>query len=296
MAAQLEASVRVLPSSQVFRDAGFPLHAMVIDQFDLDRHRHDFTEIVVVLDGVGDHLFDERVYPICAGDVFAVDKSHAHGYRNTRGLRIANVLFDEPFLTARAPWVERLAGYQALVHLEPSLRKRQAFGGKLRLGPQAMARAGDLVRRLLEELRVRGEGYRAMAFALLTEMLVDLARWYAGSDAQQTRDVADVGRVISYLENHYREPVELADLEKLVGRSTRTLLRRFNQATGLTPIQYLLRVRVARSCGLLADSVMSITELAGLVGFDDSNYFARQFRHVMGMSPSEYRRNTRAPQ
>ncbi len=147
------ASVRVLPASRVFHDEGFPLHAMVIDQFDLDRHRHDFTEIVVVLDGVGDHLFDERVYPICAGDVFAVDKSHAHGYRNTQALRIANVLFDEPFLTARAPWVERLAGYQALVHLEPTLRKQQAFGGKLRLGPQAMARAGELVRRLLEELR-----------------------------------------------------------------------------------------------------------------------------------------------
>ncbi len=157
-----------------------------------------------------------------------------------------------------------------------------------------MARAGDQVRRLLGELQERDEGYRAMAFALFTELLVELSRWYTDSDVRQTRDVADVGRVISYLENHYDRPIELADLEKLVGRSTRTLLRRFNQATGLTPIQYLLRVRVARSCGLLAGNTLSITEIAGRVGFDDSNYFARQFRQVMGMSPSEYRRNTTA--
>ena len=289
-----KAAPRVLQASQVFRDCAFPLHVMVLDQFDLEIHRHEFTEIVVVLDGIGDHLFDENVYPICAGDVFAIDRSHAHGYRNTQGLRIANLLFDEPFVTAHAPWVERLPGYQALVHLEPTLREQQAFGGKLRLPPAAMARAGETVRRLLEELREQREGYRAMALALLTELLVEMARWYAGSEVEQTRDVADVGRVISYLENHYEQPVELADLEKLVGRSTRTLLRRFSQATGLTPIQYLLRVRIARSCGLLAGP-LSITEIAGRVGFDDSNYFARQFRQVMGMSPSEYRRNTTAP-
>jgi AraC-like DNA-binding protein len=286
---------RTLPASHVFGDAGFPVNVMVLDQFDLDMHRHEFTEVVVVLDGVGDHLFDAQVYPICAGDVFAVDRSHAHGYRNTRGLRIANVLFDEAFLARRAPWVDRMAGYQALVHLEPTLRKEQEFGGKLRLAPEAMARAGDQVRRMLTELRDRPEGYRAMVFALFTELLVDLARWFARSEARQTRDVADVGRVISWLENHYDEAVGLADLEKLVGRSTRTLLRRFNQATGLTPIQYLLRVRIARSCGLLAAASLPITEVAMRVGFDDSNYFARQFRQVMGMSPSEYRRNTTAP-
>jgi AraC-like DNA-binding protein len=286
---------RTIPASRWFPDSSFPLNVIVRDQFDLEMHRHDFTEIVVVLDGVGDHLFDEQVYPICAGDVYAIDKSHAHGYRNTRGLRIANVLFDEAFVTRRAPWVESLPGYQALVHLEPTLRKKQAFGGKLRLAPEAMARAGDQVRRLLGEMQERGDGWRAMAFALFMELLVELSRWYTGSGERQMRDVADVGRVISYLENHYDRPTELADLEKLVGRSTRTLLRRFNQATGLTPMQYLLRVRVARSCGLLAGGSLSITEIAGRVGFDDSNYFARQFRQVMGMSPSEYRRNTTAP-
>jgi AraC-like DNA-binding protein len=293
MAEATPSGVRVVPASHVFREDAFPLQVMVLDQFDLDVHGHDFTEIVVVLDGVGNHVFQGHQYPICAGDVFAIDRDHAHGYRDTSGLRIANLLFDEPFLMRRAPWVERLAGYKALVHLEPTLRREQAFEGRLRLPPQAMARVAEQVRRLRAELTERPDGYRAMAFALMTELLVDLSRLYVDSGAKQTRDLADVGRVISYLENHYEEPIELAGLEKLLGRSTRTLLRRFNRATGLTPIQYLLRVRVARSCGLLSGSAFSITEIAGRVGFDDSNYFARQFRQVMGMSPSEYRRNAR---
>lgn len=63
-------------------------------QSDLKLHRHEFTELVIVLDGTGDRLFDDHRFPIVAVD-FVIDVNHAHGYRNTQSLEIADVLFDE---------------------------------------------------------------------------------------------------------------------------------------------------------------------------------------------------------
>ena len=71
--------------------------------------------------------------------------------------------------------------------------------------------------------------------------------------------------------------------------SASSLLRNFKDATGFSPIDYLLRIRIARAVELLRSDEMTITSAAFNVGFSDSNYFARQFKRIMKTSPSDYR-------
>lgn len=59
--------------------------------------------------------------------------------------------------------------------------------------------------------------------------------------------------------------------------------------TGTSPIDYLLQVRMARACHLMRDTGQTVTEAALTAGFNDSNYFARQFRARMGRTPREWR-------
>ena len=285
--------LRVLSRRQVFEDPAFPIRVMLMEQADLEIHSHDFMEQVVVLDGVGDHLFDRLVYPICAGEVFVVGGSHVHGYRNTSDLRISNLLFDESFVLDHAPWLADVAGYGALFREQPGRHLPTVPAGRFRLRPDTMARVDGQIRRLYGEMRLQPDDYRAMAAALLVELLVELCREYRTVDRPIPGDTADVGRAISYLENHFDQEIDLVTLEKVEGMSARTLSRRFNQVTGLTPIQYLLRVRIGRACSLLATTDLSITDVAFRVGFDDSNYFSRQFHSIVGSTPSAYRRAER---
>ncbi len=78
--------------------------------------------------------------------------------------------------------------------------------------------------------------------------------------------------------------------------SERTFLRRFREATGFAPIDYVIRARIRRAADLLADlnAGLSITEIAFRCGFQDSNYFSRQFRRYIGTNPRNYRRHPRA--
>ena len=99
-----------------------------------------------------------------------------------------------------------------------------------------------------------------------------------------------LGGVLSHLEKHYMEPMTLDDLAHVAHVSRRQLNRAFRLATGCAPMDYLIRLRVRRACELLRQGPLNVTEVAGRVGFGDSNYFSRQFRRVMNCSPRTYAR------
>ena len=65
----------------------------------------------------------------------------------------------------------------------------------------------------------------------------------------------------------------------------------FRAATGLTPHQYLLRVRVKQAQALLKDRSKRLIDVALACGFSSDAHFSRIFRQVVGATPSEYRRN-----
>ena len=75
--------------------------------------------------------------------------------------------------------------------------------------------------------------------------------------------------------------------------SESSLTRAFKRSSGLTPIEYLIAYRVRHSCRLLQYTDDSVTQIAFDTGFLDSNYFSRKFHGLMGVTPMQYRRQTR---
>ena len=84
------------------------------------------------------------------------------------------------------------------------------------------------------------------------------------------------------------DPTTLDDLAHLAHLSRRQLNRAFQNVTGYSPMDYLIRLRIHRACELLRLRQLNITEISLKVGFNDSNYFTRQFRRVMNGSPRTY--------
>ena len=82
----------------------------------------------------------------------------------------------------------------------------------------------------------------------------------------------------------------LRDLAAAARMSESSLLATFKEATGQSPIDYLIHLRIQRAAEQLRHNTQSISEIAYSVGFEDSNYFSRQFRKTMQSSPRDYRR------
>jgi transcriptional regulator GlxA family with amidase domain len=78
----------------------------------------------------------------------------------------------------------------------------------------------------------------------------------------------------------------LADQARM---SPRTLARRFQEQTGTTPVQWLLKMRIRRAQELLETSEASIDQIASSVGFESAVTFRSRFRKVAGISPTAYR-------
>jgi AraC-like DNA-binding protein len=65
----------------------------------------------------------------------------------------------------------------------------------------------------------------------------------------------------------------------------------FKKKTGMSPIDYFIKLKIHYACQLLTQSDMKIKEISDKTGYDDPYYFSRLFKQVMGKSPKEYRRN-----
>jgi hypothetical protein len=63
----------------------------------------------------------------------------------------------------------------------------------------------------------------------------------------------------------------------------------FKLATGYTPNDFLIRIRIHRACELLRETDLSIKEISAALGYDDQFYFSRVFKSVSLVSPREYR-------
>ncbi|WP_461536670.1 GlxA family transcriptional regulator [Spongorhabdus nitratireducens] len=96
-----------------------------------------------------------------------------------------------------------------------------------------------------------------------------------------------------WLTDHLAEAYCQTSLAARAGLNERTFTRRFRQATGFSPLQYLQRQRIRRASELLQNSDLEITDISSLTGFTDSTYFSRQFRQLTGQTPSNYRRSVR---
>lgn len=98
-------------------------------------------------------------------------------------------------------------------------------------------------------------------------------------------------KVQTWIENNYSEKLSYCGLAKMFGFTTRTLERRFQAATGVTPLYYLQKIRVEASKRLLEESNESFDEITWKVGYGDGGFFRKVFVKETGLQPTVYRKH-----
>jgi len=103
------------------------------------------------------------------------------------------------------------------------------------------------------------------------------------------RPYREMDEAVTYVLHHYAEPIEVARLAELTHLSVSQFDRRFKRLYQMTPMQYVLRVRINAACQALSTSDRTIAEIAQGCGFYDQSYFTKQFRRQLAQTPTEYR-------
>lgn len=96
--------------------------------------------------------------------------------------------------------------------------------------------------------------------------------------------------MISYIELNYGEKITLRDLAAHIHLCEEECCRLFKSVMNMSIFDYIQEYRIKKACKFLAETKFSITEIACMVGYNDSNYFSKTFRKYEGISPREYRK------
>ena len=123
--------------------------------------------------------------------------------------------------------------------------------------------------------------------------LCGTVRSYEGA-REALQPYLDLVPVIDYLKEHYRGNVSIPAMAQLAGVSVRVLQRRFQETLKTTPREFIMKLRIHAACERLNGTQDNMTEIALDVGFYDHSVFSRQFSRLMGISPSAYRRRSKA--
>jgi transcriptional regulator GlxA family with amidase domain len=95
---------------------------------------------------------------------------------------------------------------------------------------------------------------------------------------------------IDWMRGHLAEPLTIRALARHANLAERTLIRRFQAATGATPIKWLTEQRVLRARELLESGTLPVEQVAQECGLGAAANFRRHFPMTVGVSPSTYRR------
>ncbi len=248
-------------------------------------HSHKQFELLFVLNGSTVYEF-QGCDPIelAGGHFMVVPPGMMH--RGEQDLRMPTTLigivlaFDARGATRNTPFTVRELGWL----------RRHFKANSLTVHP-----LGQDLRRIIVQLDKRLSGKKQDNDELsIAEMRLHVcsaisgaARQLSAVDSQDSQFV--VNAAIDYMRNHLNEPFSVGKLVNHIGYGRSRLFELFRANTGMTPNDYLRRMRLEAARELLANTSRPVTEIAFKVGFNSSQYFSTVFLQYTGVTPTGFR-------
>lgn len=287
------------------------------DSQSVEMHCHQFYEFAMITKGSCIHNYRGVQVPLMPGDIFMIEPNQPHGYEIQAQVGIINCTFYSELLSYESNQVlqsatvktdnyvveegikrqwDELLQYMTFEETGVENHVRQAnlnAQGIIHLNSMEMARVEGLLWDMAKEQERQQINIKYAKSAYLQLVLVILSRVQnkrkerIDYHSHQKKDL--IFDALVYIEEHLEEKI---DFSRLAGRSFMSppyFRMIFKDVTGLTPVEYLNRMRIVKSLEYLEREKCTIAEAAAKVGIYDANYYSRMFKKIMGYSPRYFK-------
>jgi AraC-like DNA-binding protein len=255
-------------------------------------HSHEDFEIFMFHRGVCRYLIHNQIYDLKPGDILLMDGLALHKpniLANSEYIR-SNIHFTpeyiEPILCAiKANKLLNIFKYQHHYLIRTKNISR-------------VQRIEDSIKRL-DEINQDSNIFQFEKEweikLLLAQILVQINQLLNDSNSviekKSTGKTVHAEKIASFIQQHFKEKLNIADIEKALNLNKSYLSKVFKQVTGFTIMEYVMACRINHVKYLLEiKENQSIQHIAFESGFENISHFSRYFKEKVGMSPREYRK------
>lgn len=176
----------------------------------------------------------------------------------------------------------------ALSELDGRPEQAHSFDHSYSITPENPVALHQILSEMYKDWRKQKPLVQLRARTLLYQFVYELLhQMQAHVISPAKRDLA--ARVAAFIHEHYAESITLESLSDNVNYSIPHLSSYFKTRTGLSPIDYLIKVRIDKAASLLLETDATLKEIAAGVGYQDPSYLGRLFKRYKGVSPIRYR-------
>ena len=239
-------------------------------------HTHNHTELFFIVSGKGQFLIQDQFFPVGINNLVIINP---------------NVLHTEDSLNAQ-PLEYIVLGIEGI-----ELANDENSNGQFSIldHMESMEISGCL-RNILREMEQKNTGYEDVCQAYMEILIIRLMRsttLSVPSEPQISSGNRQCAAVRRYIDLHFKEPLTLEQLAEESHMNKYYLSHAFKREYGTSPINYMISRRIEESKYLLAETDLSMTQIAQLLGFSSLSYFSQVFRRTQSVSPLEYRQSTK---
>lgn len=260
------------------------------DAQELTMHTHsNYIEIVIVLSGIAIHKVNEETYFTKKGDVFVIGSNTTHGFEQANAFCICSIMYDSNKLDRLHLDIKSSLGHQVRFMTKSNTKETDWFKSNLSLSLSETEHIKGVLDNMLTEQTEKLQGWKEMMDSYLRYLLVYLSRHCIPLKSEDKTEAIDIANSISYMEAHFKDNITVEEIACKSYMSTRHFSRIFHTIYHTSPGNYLILLRLQYACSLLKNSGLSISQIATDSGFNDANYFCRQFSKKLNVTPKEYR-------
>ncbi len=149
-----------------------------------------------------------------------------------------------------------------------------------------------LFQMIIWELQLQKDFYKESSELYFKQLLIMLGRFSRKNILSvEKASSVEIEKATAYFHEHYNENINIEAYVESMCISNSSFFRKFKLYTGMTPLQYILDIRLSNAKRLLETTDYSINEIALIIGYDNALYFSRLFHKHVGVSPKEYRKS-----